>query len=89
MPTILSISEARKELPSLVSRVNQKLEEFVITVKGSPAAVLLSVSEYESWKETMEILADQKLMAGIKTGEKEIENGETVTLEEILEELNV
>jgi prevent-host-death family protein len=89
MPTILSISKAREELPSLVSRVNQKLEEFVITVKGSPAAVLLSASEYESWKETMEILADQKLVAGIKTGEKEIENGETVTLEEILEELNV
>lgn len=89
MPTILSISKAREDLPSIVSRVNQKLEEYIITVKGTPAAVLLSATEYDSWKETMEILADQRLMAGIKTGEKEIQNGETVTLEEVLEELNV
>jgi len=34
--------------------------------------VLLSIQEYESWKETNEVLADKKLMRAIRQGEKEL-----------------
>jgi len=37
--------------------------------------VLMSVAEYESWKETNEILNDPGLMKAIKQGEREIKEG--------------
>lgn len=54
----LPITKAREELTTLVDNASKKLDEYIITVNGSPAAVLLSAEEYKSWKETMEILSD-------------------------------
>ena len=48
----LPITEARKDLTSLVNDAKNKLDEYVITVNGSPAAVLISAAEYDSCKQT-------------------------------------
>ena len=66
MTTTLSITQARNELPQLVNSAKKKLSEYIITVNGSPAAVLISATEYESWKETNEILSNPGLMKAIK-----------------------
>ena len=55
MTKTLPITKAREDLTSLVENVSRKLDEYIITVNGSPAAVLISAAEYESWKETNEI----------------------------------
>lgn len=83
----LPISQARQNLPSLVNKAQKQLDEYVITVKGVPAAVLMSHDEYESWKETTEIMSNPELMKAIKEGEEEIEKGKYVTLEELEKEL--
>jgi prevent-host-death family protein len=36
----------------LVENAKKRLDEYVITVNGIPAAVIISAFEYESWKET-------------------------------------
>jgi len=52
-----------------LSEVKMKLSELVeITKNGRPSAVLVSPDEFESWKETLEIISDQDLMAEIKQG---------------------
>lgn len=89
MTHTLPITKAREELATLVENANKKLEEYIITVNGSPAAVLISAAEYESWKETNEIKSDPGLMKAIKQGEREIEKGDFVTLEELEKELNL
>lgn len=89
MTHTLPITKAREELTSLVDNVNKKLEEYVITVNGTPAAVLISAAEYESWKETSEIMSDPELMKAIKQGEKEIDEGKFITFEELKKELNL
>jgi len=71
----LPITEARKNLTNLVNAAKNKLDEYVITVNGSPAAVLISAAEYDSWKETMEIMADPTLVAAIREGEEDIKAG--------------
>lgn len=86
---ILSITKAREDLPSLVNQAKNDLDEYVITVNGSPAAILLSFDEYESWRETMEILSDPEELKDIRQGEKDIAEGNYVTLEELKKELNV
>ncbi len=88
MINTLSITKAREELPKLVNNANKKLDEYIITVNGSPAAVLMSAAEYESWKETIEILSDPKLMKSIKEGEKEIDEGKGIPWEDAKKELD-
>ena len=89
MTHTLSITKAREQLPTLVDNANKRLDEYIITVNGIPAAVLLSAAEYESWKETNEILGDPALMKAIEQGERDVEHGDYISLEELKKELNL
>lgn len=88
MTQTLPITKAREDLTSLVENAKKKLDEYIITVNGSPAAVIISAEEYESWKETNEILADKKLMKAIKQGEKQLREGKGLSWEEVKKELS-
>lgn len=85
----LPISKARQDLATLVQNANKKLDEYIITVNGTPAAVLMSTAEYESWKETNEIMSDPQLMTDIKQGQKEIAEGKGIPWEEAKKELGL
>lgn len=89
MTHTLPITKAREELTSLVENAKKRLDEYVITVNGTPAAVIISAAEYESWKETNEILADKKLMKAIKEGEEDIKKGHYITLDQLKKELKL
>jgi prevent-host-death family protein len=64
----LSLSEAKAKLSGLVEDVERRDEEVIITRNGRPAAVLVSPDEYESWKETIAIMSDQRFMREIRAG---------------------
>ena len=81
----LSLSEAKMKLSSLVEAVSATDEEVVITKNGSPAAVLVSPDEFESWKETIAVRSDLQLMKEIKEGLKALKNKKArlYTIEEL------
>jgi antitoxin YefM len=82
----LSLSEAKMKLSELVDRVHSTDEEVVITKNGRPAAVLVSPGEFESWKETIEILSSCDLMDEIRKGLAALRKRSKVyTLEELLD----
>ncbi|MDP3973319.1 MAG: type II toxin-antitoxin system Phd/YefM family antitoxin [Candidatus Daviesbacteria bacterium] len=83
----LPITEARANLTTLVNRAKKRLDEYIITVNGRAAVVIMSADEYEGWKETNEILADKKLMKDIKQSEKEIAEGKWKDWEDVRKEL--
>jgi len=85
----LPITKARNELPDLVDRADKRLDEYVITVNGVPKAVLMSAREFDSWKETEEILADKELMKSIKRAKEDIKRGRVYDWEEVKKELNL
>lgn len=87
MTRTLPVTKAREELTGLVERADKHLDEFIITVNGRPAAVLVSAAEYESWRETEEILGDKELMKGIKEGEEDFRKGNFLTFENFKKEL--
>lgn len=62
----LSLSEAKMKLSGLVNAVSATDEEVVITKNGRPAAVLVSPTEFEGWKETIKVRSDAALMDEIK-----------------------
>ena len=82
----LSLSEATMKLSSLVETVRATDEEVVITKNGSPAAVLVSPDEFESWKETVAVRSDLPLMQEIKEGLKALKSKKArlYTLEELI-----
>lgn len=47
MTKTLPITEARQDLTMLVDRVKRRLDEYIITVHGKPAAVVVSVEKFE------------------------------------------
>lgn len=82
----LSLSEAKMKLSGLIEKVSTTDEEIVITKNGSPAAVLISPDEFESWKETEAVRSNASLMGEIKKGLKALKNKKAhlYTLEELL-----
>ncbi len=66
MAKTLPISEVKARLPELVTGVEQREEEIVVTRNGRPAAVLVSYAEFERLKETLDVLSDPGLMRQIE-----------------------
>jgi prevent-host-death family protein len=62
---ILPISEVKTRFPELVSDVDEREEEIVVTRKGKPVAVVVNYAEFERLKDTLEVLADPELMRQI------------------------
>ena len=89
MTNTLPITKARSRLTDLVDKAGRLLHEFVITVNGKPTAVLLSVAEYESLKETADVLSDKKLVKQLIISEKEIADGNYITFDELKKELKL
>jgi len=66
MARTLPISEVKTHLPRLVTGVEEREEEIVVTRKGKPAAVLVNFAEYERLKATLDVLGDPDLMEQIR-----------------------
>jgi prevent-host-death family protein len=62
---ILPISEVKTRLPELVTGVERREEEIIVTRKGKPVAVVVNYAEYERLKETLDVLADPGMMRQI------------------------
>lgn len=85
MTRTVSITQALEALPMFVEKAGKT--KYFITFKGSSRAVLMSMDEYESLQETLDILSDKKLMRDIKKAEKEIAEGKTILWEDAKKEL--
>ena len=85
MKTIKSATEVRNNFFDILTDVEKTNLPYTITREGRPVAVLMNAEEYESWMETMEVMAESpELEKDIEKAEKEYRAGEYVTLDEIL-----
>jgi antitoxin YefM len=65
MAKTMPISEVKTRLPELVSGVEEREDEIVVTRNGKPAAVLINYHEYARLKETLDVLSDPVSMKQI------------------------
>ena len=75
MAKTLPISEVKTHLSELVSQVEARDEQVVVTRKGKPAAVLLSYSEYARLREILDVLSDPLMMRQISTSRRYFARG--------------
>ncbi len=60
-----------------------------ITVESDEPVVVITLKEYESLKETIEILSDSNLVEDIRQGIKDFEEGRSISWEDLKKELYI
>ncbi len=81
MPQIdqfFSVSQAKNKLLDLIRNIKKENQIVAITRDGIPAAILLSMTQYEGLMETIEVLSDQKTLRSLKKSLKQAKNNEWV-----------
>lgn len=70
MSKTMPISEVKTRLPEIVTGVEEREEEVVVTRNGKPAAVLVNYDEYERLKDTLDVLSDPDVMKQVDQSKK-------------------
>jgi len=84
MPERLTpISKARAKLPRLSRSAQKSLDRYIITLQGQPQSVLVGYDEYQSMKAAVELMQRPDVVADIKAGLKELDEGQGVPLSEM------
>lgn len=74
---VMPLSEFRNSLTECIARTRRTHRPILVTQNGKSATVMLSVDDFESLRETFELIEDVRL------SEDEIERGETMTADEV------
>ena len=74
---VMPRSEFRNSLTECIARTRRTHRPILVTQNGKSATVMLSVDDFESLRETFELIEDVRL------SEDEIERGETMTTDEV------
>jgi prevent-host-death family protein len=80
VPEIIPISDLRQRAADVLRKVRDSDEPLVITQRGRPAAVMLSVHAYEQAEK------ERDLLLLLARGDKEMAAGDGVELAEVLAE---
>ena len=70
-----------------MDNIHEKFDRYIVTKRGVPEVVMLSIEDYESILETLEIESDKELMKRIKKSEQDLRKGKGVSLDKINEKL--
>jgi prevent-host-death family protein len=84
--TTRTASQARKDFYNLIRKAGTGLQTFEITLQGSEPAILMSKSELESWRETIDILSQKEEINNIRTAKKQ---KQTIPHKKMLQELGI
>jgi len=84
MTRVMPMMEARKRLTALPEELvtSQGVDVVEVTRRGKPVLAVLPWELYETVTETLEIMADDKLMAQLKQSVSELESGQGMPWEE-------
>ena len=79
----ISVTDAKNKLLDLIRRLKTRHEVVAITRDGVPAAVLLSMDQFEGLMETLEILSDPRTMRSLRRSVKQAQAGKWVPHETV------
>jgi prevent-host-death family protein len=79
----LPLAEARNNLSKLVDEVERTHDTVTITRNGKPAAVVISVDDYESLLETFALLESAEEQERLREAEESVASGDVTTADEM------
>ena len=80
---ILPVTRVKRELLDILKRMEEDEATIALTRNGEPVGVMMTLSRYESLMETIEILSDRTILESLKKSEKDFEDDEVFTDEEV------
>lgn len=78
MLKLISLKELRPNLPKVMRRIDRAFDRYVISRRGQPVAVMLSIDDYESLIETLNERADSVGLRRVRKALREAGAGRTV-----------
>jgi antitoxin YefM len=84
---VMPIKEARARLTRLPEELADEAEPLMVTRNGKPALAIMPWELWESFEETMDIMADPQAMTQIRRALRNVERGKTVPWEQVKAEL--
>jgi antitoxin YefM len=83
----IPITEATARIAELADRVVREHDHVTLTRNGRADVMLISVAEYDSMRETLNILADREAVADLRQSRRDLAVGDTHTFSEVRAEL--
>ncbi|MGW0501709.1 type II toxin-antitoxin system Phd/YefM family antitoxin [Micromonospora sp. NPDC003241] len=83
----IPITEAKARIAELADRVAREHDHFTITRNGRADVMLISVAEYESMRETLDLLSDDEALADLRQSREDFAAGDTFSIDEARAEL--
>jgi antitoxin YefM len=83
----IPITEAKARIAELADRVAREHDHFTITRNGRADVMLISVAEYESMQETLDILSDEETLADLRQSRKDFAREDTFDAAQVRAEL--
>ncbi|MFY1634623.1 type II toxin-antitoxin system Phd/YefM family antitoxin [Solwaraspora sp. WMMB335] len=83
----IPITEAKARIAELADRVAREHDHFTITRNGRADVMLISVAEYESMRETLDLLSDDEALADLRQSREDFASGDTFSMDEVRGEL--
>jgi antitoxin YefM len=73
----IPITEAKARIAELADRVAREQDHFTITRNGRADVMLISVAEYESMQETLDVLSDEQALGDLRQSREDFAVGDT------------
>jgi antitoxin YefM len=84
----IPITEAKARIAELADRVAREHDHFTITRNGRADVMLISVAEYESMQETLDILSDDEALDDLRRSREDFASGDTFEAGQVRDELD-
>jgi antitoxin YefM len=83
----IPITEAKARIAELADRVAREHDHLTITRNGRADVMLISVAEYESMQETLDIMTDDETLSDLRRSREDFADGNTFSAEQVRAEL--
>lgn len=80
---IMPITEVKRRLLELLKQLQETSGTIAITKNGVPAGVLMSMDDYDSLLETIEILTNPDTLEALKESARDLRAGRVVSHREV------
>lgn len=90
MPQEITAITLRHHLGEILDRIANKRERFLVKRAGIPAAVLMSLSDYEDLQDLLDTWMEQQaspFQKSLRDARREIDAGKTATLKDLRHDL--
>jgi antitoxin YefM len=71
----IPVTKAKTALLDMIRALSDQDDTIAITRNGTPAAVMMSMAQYEALRETLAILGDEEIMRRIRQSRRQVKAG--------------